>query len=219
MENDILNTDRISDRKKTNNIGNWIVKTAIITLGVISLYYLIVRAFPFLIISKEIYNPYYFSRVVWIWPHVLGGVIAMTIGPFQFIPKLRIKYLRFHRISGYIFLISILVSALTLIPLITTSSSNLVIDVGLGIGGIVWLGAVIFAYVAIKNRKIEQHKEWMIRCYMITLAFVVFRVAIDVLSYFQVTNEPDIVALSSWMSWTLPICITEAMIQGKKIIK
>ena len=219
MENNFLNTGHISAQSKKNISGNWLLKIALFILGVISSYYLISRAVPFIIISEETYNAYYLSRVFWIWPHVLGGVIAMSIGPFQFISKLRIKYPRFHRITGYIFLISVLVSALTLIPLITTSSSNLVIDVGLGIGAIVWLGAGIFAFVAIKNGKIEEHKEWMIRCYMITLAFVVFRVAIDVLSYYQVTNEPDIVALSSWLSWTLPICITEAVLQGKKIIK
>lgn len=58
----------------------------------------------------------------------------------------------------------------------------------------------------------------MIRCYMVTLAFVVFRVAIDLLSYYEVTNEPDIVAIASWTSWTLPLCITEFVMQGRKIM-
>jgi uncharacterized membrane protein YozB (DUF420 family) len=110
-----------------------------------------------------------------------------------------------------------LVSALALIFLISTSSSNLVIDVGLGIGGVVWLVTAFLAYIAIIKRKIEQHREWMVRCYMVTLAFVLFRVVIDVLSYLKVTNEPDIVALASWISWTVPLFITEVVLQVRKI--
>ncbi|AXG72411.1 hypothetical protein KORDIASMS9_04685 [Kordia sp. SMS9] len=219
MEQNFLNIGRISGQKKANTLGDWVFKISMLIFGIISAYYLIIRALPFLIISEEIYNPYYYSRVVWIWPHVLGGVIAMIIGPFQFIPRIRIKYPRFHRVSGYIFLISILVSALTLVFLITTSSSSLVIDVGLGIGGLVWLVTAILSFVAIKNRKVAQHREWMVRCYMITLAFVVFRLVIDIFSSLELTNEPDIVALASWMSWTLPMCVTEVIIQGRKIIK
>ena len=217
MKDDFINANHIS-QGKTKNIGQTILMASIYIFGIISLYYLVVRAFPFLIISKKIYGPYYFSRVVWIWPHVVGGVLAMILGPFQFLPNFRKKYPKFHRVSGYIFLISILISAFTLAFLITTSSSDLVIDVGLGLGGIVWLITAIYAFVAIKNGKIKQHEEWMIRCYMVTLAFVVFRVVIDMLSYFEVTNEPDIVALASWTSWTLPLCITEFIIQGRKIL-
>jgi uncharacterized membrane protein len=219
MENNFLNIEQVSSKKKTSNFGNWVVKIITVTLGLISLYYLIMRAFPFLIVSKDIYGPYYFPRAVWIWPHVLGGVFVMVLGPFQFLPSIRIKYHQFHRVTGYIFLISVLVSALALIFLISTSSSNLVIDIGLGIGGVVWLVTAFLAYIAIKNRKIEQHREWMVRCYMVTLAFVLFRVVIDVLSYLKVTNEPDIVALASWISWTVPLFITEVVLQVRKIIE
>nr|WP_315033457.1 DUF2306 domain-containing protein [uncultured Chryseobacterium sp.] len=218
MENNILNTDQVSNKGKTYKFAYWVVKISLIIIGVISLYYLIMRAFPFLIITKDIYGPYYFPRAVWIWPHVLGGIVVMVVGPFQFIPTIQTKYPRSHRMLGYIFLIGVLVSSLTLAFLITTSSSSLVIDVGLGIGGVVWLVTAVLAFIAIKNRKIEQHKEWMIRCYMVTLAFVLFRLVIDILSSLKVTNEPDIVSLASWISWTVPLFATEVVLQGRKIL-
>lgn len=219
MENNFLNTDEISTKRKGNSMAHWIVKISLIIIGIVSIYYLIMRAFPFLIVTKDIYGPYYFPRAVWIWPHVLGGIIVMVLGPFQFIPIIQTKYPRSHRMMGYIFLMGVLVSSLTLVFLITTSSSSLVIDVGLGLGGFVWLVTAYLAYIAIKNRKIEQHKEWMIRCYMITLAFVLFRFVIDILSYLEVTNEPDIVSLASWISWTVPLFVTEVVLQGRKIIE
>ncbi len=214
----LLRADSISIGK-SNDLGNWLVKILLSIIAVVSLYYLLVRGFPFLIMSEEIYGPYYFSRIVWIWPHVLGGIIAMALGPFQFIKKIRIEYLRFHRISGYLYLIGLLISAVTLIPLITTSSSNLEIDIGLGLGGFFWFVTAVYGFIAIKNGKVEQHREWMFRSYMITLAFVVFRIVVDAFSYYQVTNEAEIITIAAWTSWTLPCCITEMVIQGRKITK
>jgi uncharacterized membrane protein len=213
------NIEPTTNQKHAKSIGKTLLNVSIYIFGIISLYYLIFRGFPFLIVSEEIYGPYYFSRAVWIWPHVVGGVVAMAIGPFQFIPKIRIKYPKFHRITGYIYLIGILISALTLAFLVTTSSSGLIIDIGLGLGGIVWLVTAIFAFWAIKNGKIKQHQEWMVRCYMITLAFVVFRIAVDMFTHYQVTDEAEIVAISAWLSWTLPLAITEFILQGQKIMK
>lgn len=68
--------------ERIKDVGNSILKISMTFLGIISLYYLLVRGVPFLIISKKIYGPYYFSRVVWIWSHVSGGVIATALRPF-----------------------------------------------------------------------------------------------------------------------------------------
>ena len=43
--------------------------------------------------------------------HIIFGIIAIFIGPFQFIEKLRTKHLNTHRIVGYIYVFSVLISA------------------------------------------------------------------------------------------------------------
>ena len=38
-----------------------------------------------------------------------------------------------------------------------------------------WLVSVLMAYRAVRLKRISQHREWMIRSYVITFAFVLFR--------------------------------------------
>ena len=50
-------------------------------------------------------------------PHTLCGVIALLAGPVQFSSRLRRRHLKFHRILGRIYVISVFVGALTGIAL------------------------------------------------------------------------------------------------------
>src|SRR5271168_5255853 len=54
----------------------------------------------------------YYHPVRWlVLPHILGGMIALLIGPFQFSSRFRQRYLRIHRIMGRVYLTSVAVAA------------------------------------------------------------------------------------------------------------
>src|SRR5260370_40216617 len=50
-------------------------------------------------------------------PHTLCGVIALLAGPMQFSSRLRQRYLKFHRVLGRIYVISVFIGAFTGIAL------------------------------------------------------------------------------------------------------
>ena len=50
-------------------------------------------------------------------PHTLGGVIALLAGTMQFSSSLRQRHLKFHRVLGRIYVVSVFVGALTGIAL------------------------------------------------------------------------------------------------------
>jgi hypothetical protein len=55
----------------------------------------------------------YYFPVRWLLvPHVLGGLIALLIGPFQFSSRFRQRHLGLHRIMGRVYLASVAVSAI-----------------------------------------------------------------------------------------------------------
>ena len=45
--------------------------------------------------------------------HIFLGLVAIVIGPFQFIKKIRNTYKIFHRIIGYIYTVSVLFSGIS----------------------------------------------------------------------------------------------------------
>ena len=195
-----------------------IIVLSILT-GILICYYVITRAFPMLIPTEEVYGPYFFSRVFWVFPHIVLGIIATIIGPFQFIPKIRNKYLKIHRQLGRVYIISTVLSGISGMYMAITSDVNLPYAVGLFMLGVTWVTSSTLAFVSIKNKKVDLHKDWMIRSYVITFAFVSFRFVEDILMALEIGTRVDVLTLMSWACWAIPLFIAEVFIQGRKINK
>jgi hypothetical protein len=73
------------------------------------------------------------------------------------------------------------------------------------------------AVVAVRRGLIEQHREWMIRSYVVTFAFVVFRMLFGALQMTAIGTRTEQLAVSSWFCWAVPLLVTEAVLQGRKI--
>jgi hypothetical protein len=70
---------------------------------------------------------------------------------------------------------------------------------------------------SIRNRRFEQHRDWMLRSYVVTFAFVTFRLGADWMSSLSATyaafNNGQIEATMAWACWAVPLLIAEPLIQ------
>ena len=205
--------------KQNNTIGKYSIIVLVVLTSLLVCYYVISRAFPMLIPTEEVYGSYYFPRVFWVFPHIVLGIVATIIGPFQFIPKIRNKYLKTHRQFGRIYIIATVLSGISGMYMAATSDINLPYAVGLFMLGVAWSTSSIMAFISIKNRKIDLHKDWMIRSYVLTLAFVTFRFIYDIIRSFDIGTWEEVQVLMSWACWAIPLFIAEVFIQGRKIKK
>lgn len=214
-DNNILLTKTIP--MKTKPMKN-LLKMLYVSILIIGAYYVITRAFSMVIPSQDSYGDYYFSRVNVLLPHIILGIVAIIIGPFQFIPKFQNKNMYRHRLLGRIYLVCVVFGGITGMYLALTSQVNLGYKFGLMAMSFFWASTGLMAFLSIKKRKIELHKEWMLRSYTITFsAFVFTRLIIDVLQPLEIAEPVDIYALSVWSSWVIPLLILEMIIQGKKM--
>jgi uncharacterized membrane protein len=205
--------------KKPNSKTKYLIIVLSILTGILICYYVITQAFPMLIPTEDVYGSYYFPRVFWVFPHIVLGIIATLIGPFQFIPKIRNNYLKVHRKLGRIYIIATVLGGISGMYLAITSSVNLPYSVGLFMLGVTWSTSSIMAFISIKNRKVDLHKDWMIRSYVITLAFVSFRFVDDILIALEIGTRVEVLTLMSWACWAIPLFIAEVFLQGRKINK
>src|SRR5688572_24175729 len=54
-----------------------------LVLGVAA-FFIVTRVPRYLILTEQSYGPYFWPRSSWVLPHVLGGLLAILIGPLQF---------------------------------------------------------------------------------------------------------------------------------------
>ena len=151
--------------------------------------------------------------------HITGGTLALLLGPFQFWPWLRHKHLNLHRWLGRVYLLCIVVSVISSGYILTIPESSIGFRTGIGGLALAWIITASLAYIAIRKRQLEQHREWMIRCYVVTFGFVTFRFVWDSMAALEIGTPTDRTNAASWLCWALPLLLTETFLQGRKIFK
>jgi uncharacterized membrane protein len=105
-------------------------------------------------------------------PHTLGGVIALLAGPIQFSSRLRQRHLKFHRVLGRIYVLSVFIGAATGVALATGRPGF----PGTSMQAAAWIVCTTAAVITARNRQILAHRQWMARSYAVTFTFVSSRV-------------------------------------------
>jgi hypothetical protein len=105
-------------------------------------------------------------------PHTLCGCIALLGGPLLFSSRLRQRHLKFHRVLGRMYVVSVFIGALTGIAL----SAGRPGMPGTLVQAAAWIVCTTAAFITARNRQIAQHRRWMVRSYAVTFTFVSSRV-------------------------------------------
>ena len=163
----------------------------------------------------DYYWPHRFRLIL----HISGGIVALVCGTLQLWTGLRQKAMTFHRWTGRIYLVGVsvgIVGAL-LMTLSTTPKSFGVALRGLAMA---WLLTTGIAWVAILRGRVPLHKEWMVRSYLVTFAFVTFRVLTDNLPSVtaRLGSSPDDAATNvAWLNWVVPLAVYVVILQGRRL--
>lgn len=167
-------------------------------------------------LDKVRFELYYFKRA-WLLVHILGGMAAVLTGPVQLWLGLSDRRPDVHRRLGIAYLAGVGVGTFGAIGLAVQTDLGAVFGAGLLGLSVAWVVTTSLAFCAIRRGLIEYHKEWMIRSYVTTFAFVTFRIGEVSLRAAGMGDPLQNLALMSWACWAVPLLATEAIIQGRKI--
>jgi hypothetical protein len=159
----------------------------------------------------------YWPRRGWLFLHINGGTLALLTGPWQFWTGLRQKHMAVHRWTGRLFLLGVAMGVAGAVGLSATTTYGWGFAVGLMGLASAWLVTTSMAYISIRKGLVELHKEWMIRAYVVTFAFVTFRILSDYGPTSRLQPENDRSLTISWVCWVVPLAITEMIFQVKRM--
>jgi uncharacterized membrane protein len=163
------------------------------------------------------YGPFW-DRAPWLLLHITTGMAALFAGLAQFWTGARRRHMRVHRWTGRAYLAAIAVSSLVAIRLVAGTKFGWVYGAGLLGLVLAWVSTSGLAYAAIRRRDVAQHREWVTRSYVVTFAFVTFRALFDTLGALQVGTPPERLAVAAWFCWSVPLLVTELVLQGRKVL-
>jgi hypothetical protein len=179
--------------------------------------FLLMFALPYLV-PGEGRAAHYASRRPWLLLHIVSGTITLLVGPTQLWLGFGLRHLGLHRRLGVTYVGGVAVGSVTALYLALHTSFGFVFGLGLAGLAVAWVVTTGLGLIAVRRAQLAQHREWMIRSYVVTFAFVTFRLLAGLLERAQVGTLPERLAVASWFCWAVPLLVTEAILQGRKIM-
>jgi hypothetical protein len=196
---------------------SWLRLAFWIFLILFAIRYIIEDAIPYFGLDEEVFGRFWGMK----WPlvgHISGGLLALVLGPFQFWAGFRNRYLHVHRWMGRLYVAGIFVGTMSSITLALTTGMAIHWNWALSliVLAFAWISTTGMAFRFVLLKRINLHKEWMIRSYVVTFAFVLFRFLNGYPPIVENANFLERGSTLIWVSWVIPLFITEMVLQWNK---
>jgi uncharacterized membrane protein len=205
----------LSGLRATQHLG---LLALLAALAVAVLYFLAHSALPYYVSFEPTTYGDLWPRRWGLVAHVAGGMTAACAGLVQLGLGLTGRTGALHRGLGRAYVTAIGVGSVGAYYLaLTLGPTYVVYAAGLFMLSTSWVITTSMALVAVKRRALEQHREWMIRSYTVTFAFVTFRLVHDALLAWHVASDDNIQAAMAWACWSVPLLVAEPLLQLRKM--
>lgn len=147
------------------------------------------------------------AHAFWFRLHVVGGAVALLLGPFQFLGTLRARRPALHRWSGRLYVAGIAAGGIGGLYMAQYSYGGAVTHAGFGVLAVLWLATTALALRAILGRDVAAHRRWMVRSYALTFAAVTLRLWLPGLAAglpFETAYQ-----MVSWLAWVPNLVVAE----------
>lgn len=146
--------------------------------------------------------------------HAGFGAMALALGPFQFLPRLRARFTPLHRTIGALYVTACLAGGAAGLLLALGSTAGPVASAGFGGLAIAWLFTTSRGVAAVLAGRFAAHRRWMIRSFALTLAAVTLRLQLPASAMLGIGFEtaylwisftcwvPNLLAAELWVALT-----------------
>lgn len=106
---------------------------------------------------------------VWLnvmYVHVAFAALATVSGAVNFSKTLRVRYKKFHRVNGYLYIIAVMLVVLSSGYMAPYSTGGKPVSVAFNMMNIVWPAFTFMSLIRVLKRDIPGHLRWMVRSYV-----------------------------------------------------
>jgi len=177
---------------------------------------IVLLASRYLTLDPDVFFPQqravYLANTAAIVAHVVGGMLALLLGPIQFVPAIRRRWPRIHRWIGRGYLGGIALGGVAGLWMAQLAYGGPVAQLGFTGLALAWLTASATALLRIRAGDVAGHRAWMIRSFALTFAAVTLRLWLPLLAVVGVAFEPGYAAVA-WLSWVPNLLVAEWIVR------
>lgn len=147
--------------------------------------------------------------------HVIGGVTALLVGPFQFVGRIRARWPAAHRATGRLYVAACAIGAPAGFMLALGTTAGPIAAAGFAIQALLWPLFTWLGYRAAVERRFDEHREWMLRSYALTATAITLRLMIPASAFLGLEFVPAYRVIA-WLAWTTNLTLFEYHIRRRR---
>ncbi|NOX74203.1 MAG: DUF2306 domain-containing protein [Alphaproteobacteria bacterium] len=144
--------------------------------------------------------------------HITASPIALVLGVLQFSSHLRRRRPRLHRLLGRLYALAILVGGVSGLIMAFGAIGGPVAGWGFGLLAVLWIGVTARAIRLAMQRRIADHRRWMMRSFALTFAAVTLRLYLPVFMASGVDYATASIYVA-WLCWVPNLLIVEYVLR------
>jgi len=145
-------------------------------------------------------------------PHAVAGIVALVVGPMQFVRRIRGRWPAVHRKIGWTYLGACAVGAPSGFMLAMGTTAGPLAAMGFAIPALLWPVFTWLGWRAAVARRFDTHRDWMLRSYAITANAITLRLMLPASGLLGFDFYPAYRAIS-WLSWVATLGLFEYAIR------
>lgn len=148
--------------------------------------------------------------------HIVGGMTALVLGPLQFVKRIRERMPAFHRATGRIYVAACAIGAPAGLMLSLGTVAGPVAATGFAISAVLW---PLFTYLGVRaaiERRLDDHREWMLRSYAITANAITLRLMLPAAGLMGFEFMPAYRVIA-WLGWISNLALVELYLRRNRV--
>jgi uncharacterized membrane protein len=147
--------------------------------------------------------------------HVIGATTALLVGPVQFMPAIRTRWSKFHRVTGRIYVLGCALGAPTGFILAMGTSAGPIAGAPFAVSAVLWPVFTWHGLRAVLEGRTEKHREWMLRGYAVLAGAITLRLMLPaaLISGYEFYPAYRVI---SWLNWSINLALVEYWIRRKR---
>lgn len=147
--------------------------------------------------------------------HAASGIIVLLLGPMQFVRRIRERAPALHRGTGRVYVAACAVAAPSGLLLAFGTAAGPVAGAGFAVSALL---LAVFVYLGVRaavERRIEAHREWMLRGYALIAGAITLRLMLPATNALGLDFFPAYQVIA-WLSWLVNLGAVEWYIRRKR---
>lgn len=148
--------------------------------------------------------------------HVVGGIVALLLGPLQLVPRLRARLPAVHRRAGRIYAGACMVAGPAGLMLALGTTAGPVAGLGFAIPAVLLPVFTALGVRAALERRLDVHRAWMLRSYALVSTAITLRLMLPAAGLLGFDFLPAYRVIA-WAAWIANLTLVELWIRRTRL--